>query len=534
MVPRADRAGRPCTGYSTRTRALERLGVVVGHLVRRQVGPHLQRAHARRRARASAGRARPARTGVAAAAAITTGGLRRSRRRSSGAARPAASTVQAAARMAVERAHGRARSIPRRRGRPGTGSRVCRRRSTSARRARRLGRRTRARRASAGRPPGATGRRAPSARPGSSIASTSSSSTLQPRRHDALAQRVDRLVVVRLGRVHAAPRTPARPASPARAGRRGRRCRRTQRAPVVGVADVVGQVLDQRPAERDVDQLHPAADARARGRSRSSARSASAISARSRSGAGVGRLRWRRVAVGGRVDVGAAGQHQRRRGRRARRPGARPTQASGGIISAIAPARLQRVDVGAREQERLAIPDRPARALERGAEADPGSALMRHRSCTYPASQPITRTHRSMTVQVAAPRRAWPRIELDRPEAMNAVGPRSSATTLRAAVEDGRRRRRRARRRDHRRGPGVLLRRRPARPASTRRRRAIPDVADGAARALPPDHHRHPRRCPSRSIAAVNGAGGGHRLLARARLRPRASPPSRPTSCSRS
>src|SRR5215212_2149638 len=41
--------------------------------------------------------------GVAAAVAITTGGLRRNRRRSNGAARPAASTVQAAARMAVER-----------------------------------------------------------------------------------------------------------------------------------------------------------------------------------------------------------------------------------------------------------------------------------------------------------------------------------------------------------------------------------------------------------------------------------------------
>src|SRR4051794_41940280 len=34
-----------------------------------------------------------------------------------------------------------------------------------------------------------------------------------------------------------------------------------ERAAVVGVADVVGQVLHERPAEGDVDQLHAAADA---------------------------------------------------------------------------------------------------------------------------------------------------------------------------------------------------------------------------------------------------------------------------------
>ena len=55
-----------------------------------------------RRARASAGRGRRARTGAVAAVAVTTGGGSLRRRRTSGAATPAASAVTAAARMAVE------------------------------------------------------------------------------------------------------------------------------------------------------------------------------------------------------------------------------------------------------------------------------------------------------------------------------------------------------------------------------------------------------------------------------------------------
>ena len=82
-----------------------------------------------------------------------------------------------------------------------------------------------------------------------------------------------------------------------------------------------------------------------------------------------------------------------RRGRRARRRGARPPTASGGSISAIAPARLQGVDVGAREQERLAVPDGPAGPLQRGAEADAGSsASVRHLPQRLPALT-ATRSH---------------------------------------------------------------------------------------------------------------------------------------------
>ena len=47
-----------------------------------------------------------------------------------------------------------------------------------------------------------------------------------------------------------------------------------------------------------------------------------------------------------------------------------------------------------------------------------------------------------------------------------------------------------------------------------------PDVGDRPARALPPDHHRHPADAQARDRRGQR-PGGGHRLLARARLRPR-------------
>ena len=97
------------------------------------------------------------------------------------------------------------------------------------------------------------------------------------------------------------------------------------------------------------------------------------------------------------------------------------------------------------------------------------------------------------------------RIALDRPEAMNAWNKQFGRDLL--AALGGRRRRRRARGRDHRRRPGVLLRRRPQGGLRRRRRTGHPDVVTALTRALPPDHHRDPRACPSPSLAAVNGAG---------------------------
>ena len=109
------------------------------------------------------------------------------------------------------------------------------------------------------------------------------------------------------------------------------------------------------------------------GRSRFIARSARAISAWSRSGRVLVVLGWRRVAVGARVDVRAAGQDE----------AVEPVEHVVGVLGHPRVRRdhqrdraghLQRVDVGAREQERLAIPYRPARPLQGGAEADAGSS----------------------------------------------------------------------------------------------------------------------------------------------------------------
>ena len=151
---------------------------------------------------------------------------------------------------------------------------------------------------------------------GTSIASSRSSSVAQPVTDEALAERVDALVVVRLRRVAELARRA-----------RGERARREAHV-VVGaverarrrrwslVADVVGQVLDQRAAARDV---HAAAS---RGRCRAPAGRApsraarAAISNASRSG------RVPRVSACGsrrrrRVDVGAAGEDQAVEQRRA-------------------------------------------------------------------------------------------------------------------------------------------------------------------------------------------------------------------------
>jgi hypothetical protein len=78
---------------------------------------------------------------------------------------------------------------------------------------------------------------------------------------------------------------------------------------VVGVADVVGQVLDQRAAERDVQQLHAAADPEHRQVAFQRAqrqRDLRAVAV----GPGVGGLGMALDAVGARVDVRAAGEHQ--------------------------------------------------------------------------------------------------------------------------------------------------------------------------------------------------------------------------------
>ena len=208
-------------------------------------------------------------------------------------------------------------------------------------------------------------------RSGSSIASGSSSSVLQPVSTKPSPSRRDPLVVVRLRRVVDLP------------GRaRGERAlgepdvvvgavERARDAAVVLVADLVGEVLPERAAAGDVHDLHAAADAeqrdvaleRAPGQCELERVPLGPHAAGHRVGLG---------AVGGRVDVGAAGQDQ----------AVQDVEHLVGLGLGLGvgrqherdPARgLDGVDVVAIEEVRLRVPVAPAGALDRGADADAGA-----------------------------------------------------------------------------------------------------------------------------------------------------------------
>ena len=351
-------------------------------------------------------------------------------------------------------------------------------------------------------------------------------------RHEPVAEPVDGLVVVRLGAVH---ELAARP--------RGERSlgepdvvvgvvERAEPAPVVAVADVVGQVLDQRPAERDVEQLHAAADAEQRqvaldrpARERDLRR----VALGPRPGRAVVRL----GAVGGRVEVGAAREDQRvevvehlvglRAGARVGRDHQRDPAAL-----------LDRVDVRAREQERLALPDRPARVLERRADADdrprhlarlPGRPGLGCRACPSPSR---SRDRRAVARRVQR-RRAADRAEPPGPD--ERLGQAARARPARRG-RAGRGRAVDPRRDDHR-APAARSRRAPiCAPASTRGptggRTSAPPCASATTRSSPGSGG-----CPSRCWRRSTGRrwGSAARSRSPATSCSRASPP---TCCSRS
>ena len=140
-------------------------------------------------------------------------------------------------------------------------------------------------------------------------------------------------------------------------------------APVLGVADVVGQVLAQRPAAGDVEHLHAAAHAE-------EGHPALERAARQRELEGVAlgqhgrRLGVALGAVALGLDVGAAGEDERvdeveqRVGVLRRAPtGCEQQRHAAGARDVI--------EVRAREQRDLVVPGAaPARALERDADTD--------------------------------------------------------------------------------------------------------------------------------------------------------------------
>ena len=220
-------------------------------------------------------------------------------------------------------------------------------------------------------------------RVGSSIASGRSSIDRPAGHLQPLAEPRDALVVVGLGRV-VAPRPPrARPASPAAsrtswsASSKVPSTRRWSSWPRSS-----GRCWMQRAAARDVEQLHAAADAE-EAACRARARGASA------------RARRRRARATRAAGLGCGARRRRSPGRcRRRRRGsgrrARSSSSSGSSVAAGSGGEQQREAAGARwtwstyargSSDASSSQTRPARALERGADADAGARRITSIGC---------------------------------------------------------------------------------------------------------------------------------------------------------
>ena len=218
-------------------------------------------------------------------------------------------------------------------------------------------------------PPDATARRARTAAPGSSIASGVRRSSPTPVTTSPSPTR--RRPGGGATSCRAAPRRlRARRASPAQAHVVVGAVERAARAPVVVVAEALGQMLVERPAERDVHQLHAAADAEHR-------EVALDRAARERDLERVA-LRHRPFVSGWAARRSSAGSMSAPPTRIS--PSSRSRTSSGSPASA-GPATHQRQPAGALdrvevlrgEQRGLLVPHAPPGALERGADADDGT-----------------------------------------------------------------------------------------------------------------------------------------------------------------
>ena len=196
-----------------------------------------------------------------------------------------------------------------------------------------------------------------------------------------LAEPVDALVVVRLAPRRARAPT-ARAASEPGSSRTSWSPKAPGRVAVVARARRVGQVLVERAAAGDVQQLHAAADRRAPACRARAPGGASASSNASRSGRVPVRLRVGLGAVGGRIDVGAAGEQQPVDAGRAAASGSRRAASSGGSSSGEAAGRLDRRAVGARRDVDVDVRPRPPSAARSIAAQIPIDR-------TRPRSQPL-------------------------------------------------------------------------------------------------------------------------------------------------
>jgi hypothetical protein len=161
--------------------------------------------------------------------------------------------------------------------------------------------------------------------------------------------------------------------------------------PVVLVAEVVGEVLDERPAARHVEDLHAAADTeqgQPAGERLAGERDLEVIALRDGAhGRGVGL-----GAVAGRVDVGAAREQEPVE--QVEQPaGVRGQRGIGRQDDRRAARRGDREHIGALQQDRLVVPDAPSRPLERPAQPDDG----RRFAAAHRRSNPRKRSH-SVTV----------------------------------------------------------------------------------------------------------------------------------------
>ena len=203
---------------------------------------------------------------------------------------------------------------------------------------------------------------------GTSIASTRSSNTLQPVATTPSPRHRPPGDGATWSRAATRPQR-ARRASPARAGRRGRRCRRSRASAGgrCGRRPRAGAGRASRRARRS------SAASRGRCRARACRARARAAPARSR----------RRRGPGGCWSSSGAARRRRTPGSMSAPPASSspssPSSTSSGCSGDPRVRRehqrdraraLDRVHVGSGEQERLAVPYRPARPLERGADAD--------------------------------------------------------------------------------------------------------------------------------------------------------------------